>query len=111
MSYGRLHTLARRTPVGTVAAGYADGVPVALTNKGFFRVRGKLCPVLGRVTMDYTMIDLSAVPDARPGDEVELFTAGSGDALDPVNWALFKRTHLWDILCGIGPRVVRIGRE
>ena len=107
VSYGRLHTLARPTRVGTVAAGYADGVPLALTNKGFFRVRGKLCPVLGRVTMDYTMIDLSGVPGACVGDEVELFTAGSGDALDPVNWALFKRTHLWDILCSVSPRVVR----
>ena len=107
VSYGRLHTLARPTRVGTVAAGYADGVPLALTNKGFFRVRGKLCPVLGRVTMDYTMIDLSGVSGACVGDEVELFTAGSGDALDPVNWALFKRTHLWDILCSVSPRVVR----
>ena len=107
VSYGRLHTLARPTRVGTVAAGYADGLPLALTNKGFFRVRGKLCPILGRVTMDYTMIDLSDVPGACVGDEVELFTAGSGDALDPANWALFKRTHLWDILCSISPRVIR----
>ena len=107
VSYGRLHALVRPTRVGTVAAGYADGVPLALTNKGFFRVRGKLCPVLGRVTMDYTMIDLSGVPGACVGDEVELFTAGSGDVLDPVNWALFKRTHLWDVLCSISPRVIR----
>jgi len=90
-----------------VAAGYADGIPLALTNRGFFRVRGKLCPVLGRVTMDYTMIDLTGVPGVSAGDEVELFTAGSGDALDPVNWALFKRTHLWDVLCSVSPRVIR----
>lgn len=107
VSYGRFHTLARPTRVGTVAAGYADGVPLALTNRGFFRVRGKLCPVLGRVTMDYTMIDLTGVPGVSVGDEVELFTAGSGDALDPVNWALFKRTHLWDVLCSVSPRVIR----
>ncbi len=94
-----------------MAAGYADGVPLALTNKGFFRVRGKLCPVLGKVTMDYTMIDLTGVPGACVGDDVELFTAGSGDALDPANWALFKRTQLWDILCSISPRVVRRSAE
>ena len=111
VSYGRLHTLARPTRVGTVAAGYADGVPLALTNKGFFRVRGQLCPILGRVTMDYTMIDLSGVPGACVGDEVELFTAGSGDALDPVSWACFKRTHLWDVLCSISPRVLRCKAE
>ncbi|MBR2372817.1 MAG: alanine racemase [Lentisphaeria bacterium] len=107
VSYGRLHKLASQTTVGTVAAGYADGVPLALTNKGFFRVNGKLCPILGRVTMDYTMIDLTSVPGAKVGDEVELFVSGSGDAVDPLNWCAYKKTHMWDILCSVSPRVVR----
>lgn len=107
VSYGRLHKLSDRTLVGTVAAGYADGIPLALTNKGFFRVNGKLCPILGRVTMDYTMIDLSGVPEAKVGDEVELFNSNSGDALDPLNWCAYKKTHMWDILCSVSPRVVR----
>lgn len=107
VSYGRLHKLAAPARVGTVAAGYADGVPLALTNKGFFRVNGKLCPILGRVTMDYTMISLDSVPEAKAGDEVELFVSGSGDAVDPLNWCSFKKTHMWDILCSVSPRVMR----
>ena len=107
VSYGRLHKLDRETLVGTVAAGYADGVPLKLTNKGFFRVNGKLCPILGRVTMDYTMIDLSAVPGAKVGDEVELFTSMQGDSIDIANWSNYKGTHAWDILCSISPRVER----
>lgn len=106
VSYGRLHKLSSETLVGTVAAGYADGVPLALTNKGFFRVNGKLCPILGRVTMDYTMISLDAVPEAKVGDEVELFTS-SGDSIDIGSWCRYKRTHSWDILCSISPRVAR----
>ena len=82
-----------KTPVGTVAAGYADGVPLHLTNKGFFRVNGKLCPILGRVTMDYTMISLENVPEAKAGDEVELFTSLPGDTLNINNWCNFKNTH------------------
>ena len=109
VSYGRLHKLAADTLVGTVAAGYADGVPLALTNKGFFRVNGKLCPILGRVTMDYTMISLEGVPEAKVGDEVELFTSTPGDTIDIANWCNFKRTHSWDILCSVSPRVARIG--
>lgn len=109
VSYGRLHKLSSETLVGTVAAGYADGVPLALTNKGFFRVNGKLCPILGRVTMDYTMICLDAVPEAKAGDEVELFSSIPGDAIDIANWCTYKRTHSWDILCAISPRVVRQG--
>ena len=109
VSYGRLHKLAADTLVGTVAAGYADGVPLALTNKGFFRVNGKLCPILGRVTMDYTMISLENVPEAKVGDEVELFTSIPGDTIDIANWCHFKRTHSWDILCSVSPRVARIG--
>ena len=108
VSYGRLHKLSSDTLVGTVAAGYADGVPLALTNKGFFRVNGKLCPILGRVTMDYTMISLEAVPEAKAGDEVELFTSLPGDAIDIANWSNYKRTHAWDILCSISPRVARV---
>lgn len=108
VSYGRLHKLTSETLVGTVAAGYADGVPLHLTNKGFFRIKGKLCPVLGRVTMDYTMICLDGVPEAQIGDEVELFTSEAGDAINIANWCNYKRTHAWDILCGVSPRVKRV---
>ena len=108
VSYGRLHKLSSETLVGTVAAGYADGVPLNLTNKGFFRVNGKLCPILGRVTMDYVMISLEGVPEAKAGDEVELFTSCPGDPIDIANWCNYKRTHVWDILCSISPRVARV---
>lgn len=108
VSYGRLHKLSSETLVGTVAAGYADGVPLQLTNKGFFRVNGKLCPILGKVTMDYTMICLDSVPEARLGDEVELFTSAPGDPINLSSWCSYKRTHAWDILCAISPRVKRV---
>ena len=58
--------------------------------------------------MDYTMICLDGVPDAKIGDEVELFTSEAGDAINIANWCNYKRTHAWDILCGVSPRVKRV---
>lgn len=103
IGYHRTHTLSVPTFVGTVAAGYADGLPFALSNRGVVAINGVKCPVLGRICMDYTTISLEAVPDASVGDEVELF----GKYISPLEWVNLKQTHLHDILCAISQRVVR----
>lgn len=93
--------------VGTISAGYADGLPLALSNRGHVLVGGRLCPVLGRVSMDYTTIDLGQVPNARPGDEV-ICLGGSGvSAISVEDWAQLKGTHSYDVVCSIGTRVRR----
>ena len=108
IGYEQLHKLEKPTLVGTVPAGYADGVPLALSNRGVMAVRGRQCPILGRVSMDYTTISLEAVPDAVCGDEVTCL-GGAGDAEIRVqDWAEMKGTHAYNILCAIGNRVKRI---
>ena len=73
VSYGRTFVAPRPTRVGTLAMGYADGYPRHLSNAGAeVLVRGRRCPVLGRVTMDQTMIDLDALPAVEAGEEVVL---------------------------------------
>ena len=107
IGYGRTFTCPREMLVGTVAAGYADGLPFALSNRGAVLVHGVPCPVVGRVCMDFTTIDLAQVPDARVGDEVVCLGRQGGGEI-PVNaWAALKGSHPHDILCAIGPRVKR----
>ncbi len=103
IGYSFTHRLDRERRVGTVAIGYADGLPLALSNRGEVIVRGKRCRILGRVSMDYTNIDLSEVPDAEVGDEV--ICLGGGITVD--DWAAAKQTHPHEILCSLGRRLTR----
>lgn len=107
IGYGCTYTLSKETCVGTIPAGYADGLPLALSNNGHVLVRGQACPVLGRVSMDYTTIDLSGVPDARVGETVVCLGAMGDQAIRVEDWARIKGTHSYDIICSIGTRVER----
>ena len=107
IGYGCTYRLPKRMRVGTIPVGYADGVPMGLSNRGHVLVRGVPCHVLGRVSMDYTTIALDAVPDAHCGDEVTCLGGTGPAAITPEHWAVLKGSHAYDILCSIGPRVVR----
>ena len=67
VGYGGSFHAPRDMRVGVVPAGYADGVPRALSNRGAFIVDGALCPIVGRVAMNMTQIDLSNAPNAHVG--------------------------------------------
>ncbi len=108
IGYEQLHTLDKPTLVGTVAAGYADGLPLAISNRGTMLVQGKDCPVLGRISMDYTTISLEDVPGAEPGEEVICIGKDGGAEIKVQDWADLKETHAYDILCAIGNRVKRV---
>jgi alanine racemase len=108
IGYAQTHCLAEDTLVGTVAAGYADGLPLALSNRGHVLIRGRKCPIIGRVSMDYTTVDLSRVPDAECGDEVVCIGTQDGETIPLQNWAELKNTHAHEILCSITPRAKRV---
>ena len=94
--------------VGVISAGYADGLPLALSNRGCVLIRGHQCPVLGRVSMDYTSVALDQVPDAVVGDDV-ICLGGEGPlAVTVDDWARLKGTHAYDIICSFGSRVRRV---
>ena len=107
IGYGCTYTLDQDTRIGTIPAGYADGLPLALSNNGHVLVQGKPCPVLGRVSMDYTTIDLSAAPDAQVGADVICLGNFQNQTLCVEDWARIKGTHSYDIICSIGHRVER----
>ncbi len=107
IGYGRTFRCPCDMRVGTVAAGYADGLPLALSNRGSLLIRGRACPVLGRVSMDYTTVALDQVPDAEAGDEVICVGGEAAGANSVETWANLKGTHPYEVICSIGSRVLR----
>lgn len=107
LGYGLTHRLVEDTRVGTVAAGYADGLPLALSNRGYVLIRDTLCPVLGRVSMDYVTVSLARVPDAAVGDDVVCLGGSGPTAITVDQWAQLKGTHPYEIICSFGARVER----
>ena len=108
VGYNKLFRLHKNSRLGTIAAGYADGIPLSLSNRGYVLVNGAFCPIVGRISMDYTTILLDNAPAAKVGDEVVFFGRQQNTELSIRQWAEAKTTHLHDILCAIGPRVKRV---
>ena len=107
ISYGRDSVLKKDTLVATIGIGYGDGFPRALSShQARVLIRGTRCPVLGRVTMDQIMVDVSEIPDCQSGDDVELF----GEHILVSEIARLANTIAWAVLTGITPRVTRIYR-
>ena len=111
LGYGRTWCLAKPTRVATISAGYADGLPLALTNRGHVLINGAPCPVIGRISMDYTTVDVSKAGNVKPGDEVIALGGRGKYAVTPDDWASLKGTHAYDIICSFGNRVERVYRE
>lgn len=105
VSYGRTFITPRPTRVATIGIGYADGWSRHLSGKGAqVYINGHYCPMLGRVTMDQIMADVSAVPFIAPGDEVELI----GPHIPVTQVAALAGTIVWEIFTGLGPRLPRL---
>ena len=73
IGYGRTYTLTRPSVIATVPIGYADGVSRRLSNRGYMLVNGMKAPIIGRVCMDQTMLDVTDIPDVKLGSEVIVF--------------------------------------
>ena len=110
LGYGRTHKLAKAAKIATISAGYADGLPLQLSNRGAVFIGGRRCPVVGRVSMDYTTVDVSSVDEVSCGDEVICLGRCGDDAITPDDWAAIKGTHAYDIICSLGTRVERVVR-
>ena len=104
VSYGRTFTAEKEMKIATVTAGYADGYPRLLSNKGYVLINGKRANIIGRVCMDQMSVDVSDIEDVKQGDEVILF----GKTLPVEELANMCGTINYEIICGISPRVPRI---
>lgn len=108
LGYGRTWCLSRATRVATISAGYADGLPLALSNRGHVLVGGVPCPVIGRISMDYATVDVSHVPGIAAGSEVVCLGRSGKFQITPDDWATLKGTHAYEIICSLGNRVERV---
>ena len=116
VSYGRTYTANTPRKVATVCVGYADGYPRALSgsngnpNAGVMSIRGKPAPIIGRVCMDQTLVDVTDIPDVKMNDEVTVFgpenAAIGADTADSI--AAKTGTINYEIICGISRRVPRV---
>lgn len=110
ISYNRTRVLARDSMIGIVPVGYADGYPIALSDIGSVLIQGRRCPVLGRVTMDYLIVDLTDVPlPVAPGEPVVLIGTQGGATITVQELARQARTIPYDILCGLRGRCEIVG--
>ena len=108
IGYGAMFRAPVPMRVGVVAAGYADGVPHRLGNRGRFIAAGQFSPILGAVSMDLTTIDLSHAPHLRPGDPVTLLGGEGAVSQDAQQMARLTGTISYSLLCGISARVERV---
>ncbi len=109
ISYGRTFTTSRLMRVATISVGYADGFPRSLSNRdASVLIRGQRCPVLGRVTMDLTMVDVTPLPNVELGDEVVLIGRQGAEEIFVAEVAARAGTIAWEIFTGIGSRVRRV---
>ncbi len=108
VGYGGAFRAPQAMRIAVLAAGYADGVPHRLSNRGKVIAAGKFAPILGTVCMDLTTIDISHTTSLGPGDEVTLLGREGDVSLDAQQMARMAGTISYAILCGIGERVQRV---
>ncbi len=112
ISYGQTFTAKKPMKIATVTAGYADGFSRHLSNKAHVLVHGARCWVVGRVTMDQVMVDVTALNDVQCGDEVVFIGRQETEEITASEVASWEDTIAWEVLCGITktarvPRVYR----
>jgi alanine racemase len=108
VSYGRTFVAPRDMRIGTLPIGYADGLPRLLSGRGQAVIRGRRAPIIGRVCMDMTMVDLTPLPEACVGDEAVLIGRQESEEISADEVAELAGTISYEILCRIGPRVPRV---
>ncbi len=108
VSYGGGWIAGRDSLVGVVPAGYADGVPRLLSNRGEVLVGHRRVPILGRVCMDMFMVDLTDVDGVAVGDEVTLIGRQGDQEVTTDEWAAWAQTIPYEILTGLTRRVARV---
>jgi alanine racemase len=107
VGYGATYHAPHDMRIGVVPAGYADGIPRAFSNRGAFVVDGALCPIVGRVAMNMTSIDLSAAPNAHVGSKVTLLGADGDSRVDADMWATWCDTINYEIVARLPSELPR----
>ena len=108
ISYGRTHITQKHTKIATLPIGYADGYDRRCSNRAEVLIRGRRAKVVGKVTMDQTMIDVGHINGVKVGDEVVLIGKQGSDEIRAENLARIAESIAYEIVCGISNRVPRV---
>ncbi|MDE6473932.1 MAG: alanine racemase [Clostridia bacterium] len=108
ISYGGDYITRDDTVVATVAVGYGDGYPRALSGKSCVLVKGEKAPVIGRICMDQMMIDITHIDGVKVGDKVTLMGKNANQVISAEELADLAGTINYEIVCSIAPRVPRV---
>ncbi|MDP0494784.1 MAG: alanine racemase [Verrucomicrobiota bacterium JB024] len=108
ISYGQTRHLERDSRLGVLTAGYGDGIPTTASNRAQVLIRGRRCPVLGRVTMDQTIVDLTDVPEAQAGDNVTIIGRQGAEEIGVQEFSRWADCIPWEAFCSITKRVPRL---
>jgi alanine racemase len=107
VGYGGDYTVNQESVIATLPVGYADGFNRLLSNRGSVLTHGQRAPIVGRISMDLTIIDVTAIKDVHVGDEVVLIGKQGMQEITAKEIAGLARTIPYEILCGISQRVPR----
>ena len=105
ISYGSTHVTAAPTVIATVPIGYADGYSRLLSNQGEMLIKGKKAPIVGRVTMDFTMIDVGHIPGINPGDDVTILGSQENERITADDIAGLTGTINYEVTAGLTGRM------
>jgi alanine racemase len=107
LGYGGTYITKGPTRIAVLPVGYADGLNRRLSNHGRVILHDTYAPILGRISMDTTLVDVTGIPEAAVGDEVILLGSSDGMTVDAREHAAIAETVPYEILCGISKRVPR----
>lgn len=108
VGYGGTYLTDRETVIATVPIGYGDGYSRALSNKGSMLVHGKRVPIIGRVCMDQTMLDVTEVCGVKPGDTVTVIGRDGSEEITVEETAALSGSFNYELLCDLGKRIPRV---
>jgi alanine racemase len=107
LGYGGTYVTTAPAHVAVLPVGYADGYNRQLSNRGSVIVREHYAPIVGRISMDLTLVDVTGIPGIAVGDEVILLGTGEGLRVDALEHAKLANSSPYEILCNISKRVPR----
>jgi alanine racemase len=107
VGYSRTFTSTKDMRIATIPIGYNDGLDRGLSNNWYVLVKGKKSPIVGRISMDWTTLDLSNIPEAKEGDEVVIIGEQGNEKIYIEDMARAVNTISYEISCRLGKRVIR----
>lgn len=110
ISYQRTCVLKRHSRIALLTAGYGDGIPTTLSGKGEVLIHGCRCPILGRITMDQTIVDITDIAEPHIGDLVTIIGSQRNETISIKDFSRQSRHIPWEVFCSITQRVRRIYR-